>query len=51
MTLEELGERIDAAADREPHDKPHLDKNLQRISAEEVLERVRALERRDRGAS
>lgn len=46
MTFEQLCARIDAAADREPRDEPNLDEHLRPITDEQVLDRVRELERR-----
>ena len=45
ITFEELCARIDAAADRESHDECHRDWDWRPISDEEMLERVRRIER------
>jgi hypothetical protein len=45
MTLEELGARIDAAADRGSFDEPYLDENFNPITPEQLLEHIRELER------
>ena len=45
LTLEELGARIDAAADRAAYDEPYLDENFNPITPEQLLEHIRELER------
>ena len=45
-TLAELGVEIDAAARRHVDDEPHLDRNLQPITDQELVDRVRWLERK-----
>jgi hypothetical protein len=46
ITIQELGARIDAAADREANDEPYLDADFNPITPEQVLEHIRELERR-----